>query len=172
MNCHTSRLPHHGKILRLFFVVSCALLSTASGQAASAAVADVIKFDHAEYLKPKTEGQAKDEEPVKGTLAFDKDKRMVEFVDQGGAPVVRIPYDKVKSMLYERTSKPRYAEAVLLSPFFLFTHTKKHFLTIQYTDAGGQGKFAMIHMDKSNARDIVATAEAETGVKVDRSEEK
>ena len=30
----------------------------------------------------------------------------------------------------------------------------------------------MIHMDKSNARDIVAAAEAETGKKVERNEEK
>jgi hypothetical protein len=61
---------------------------------------------------------------------------------------------------------------VLVNPFFLLTHSKKHFLTIQFTDADGQGKFTMIHMDKGNARDIVATAEAETGRKVERSEEK
>ena len=73
---------------------------------------------------------------------------------------------------HEKTSKPRYAEAILISPFFLFAHSKKHFLTIQYADADGTGKFAMIHMDKSNARDIVAAAEAETGKKVERSEEK
>ena len=75
-------------------------------------------------------------------------------------------------MLYERTSKPRYAEAILLSPLFLFAHSKKHFLTIQYTDADGQGKFAMIHLDKGNARDVVAAAEAETGKKVERTEER
>jgi hypothetical protein len=70
-------------------------------------------------------------------------------------------------------NKPRYAEAILISPFFIFAHSKKHFLTIQYyTDADGQGKFALIHMDKGNARDIVAAAEAETGKKVERAEEK
>lgn len=95
----------------------------------------------------------------------------MEFVDEKGASLVSIPNEKIKTMLYERTSKPRYAEAILISPFFLFTHSKKHFLTIQYTDADGQGKFAMIHMDKGNARDIVAAAEAETGRKVERAEE-
>ena len=131
-----------------------------------------VKFDHAEYLKPKTEGQKKDDQPVKGSISFDKDKKAVSFVDEKGGSVVSIPYDKVKSLLYEKTSKPRYAAAVLVSPLFLFTHSKKHFLTIQYTDADGQGKFALIHMDKGNARDIIATAEAETGVKVERSDEK
>lgn len=138
----------------------------------STAVLAQPKFDHAEYLKPKTQDQKKDDHPVKGSLAFDRDKKTVEFLDEKGASVISIPDDKIKSMLYEKTSKPRYAEAILISPFFLFAHSKKHFLTIQYTDTDGTGKFAMIHMDKSNARDIVAAAEAETGTKVERSEEK
>ena len=142
----------------------CALLLSTASLAAT-------KFDHAEYLKAKTEGQKKDDHPVKGSISFDKDKKSVEFLDEKGASLVSIPNEKIKTMLYEKTSKPRYAEAILISPLFVFAHSKKHFLTIQYTDADGQGKFAMIHMDKGNARDIVAAAEAETGKKVERTEE-
>jgi hypothetical protein len=138
----------------------------------SAASFAQAKFDHAEYMKPKAEGQKKDEHPVKGSISFDRDKKTVEFLDEKGVSALSIPDDKIKNMLYEKTSKPRYAEAILISPFFLFTHSKKHFLTIQYTDDGGQGKFALIHMDKGNARDIVAAAEAETGKRVERSEER
>jgi len=145
----------------------CAMLFATVSLAATA-----TKFDHAEYLKPKTEGQKKDDHPVKGSISFDRDKKMVEFADEKGVSVVSIPDDKIKSILYEKTSKPRYAEALLISPFFLFTHSKKHFLTIQYTDTDGQGKFAMIHLDKGNSRDVVAAAEAETGKKVERAEEK
>lgn len=154
-----------GIIRKLVAVAACATLISSASLAAT-------KFDHAEYMKPKTEGQKKDEHPVQGSISFDKEKKTVEFLDKKGVTVVSIPDDKIKSMLYEKTSKPRYAEAILISPFFLFTHSKKHFLTIQYTDADGQGKFAMVHMDKGNAQDIVATAEAETGKKVERSEEK
>jgi hypothetical protein len=153
-----------GSIRKAVISAGCALLFTA------ASLADV-KFDHAEYLRPKVEGQKKDDHPVKGSVSFDKEKKTVQFLDAKGVSVLSIPNDKIKSMLYEQTSKPRYAEAILISPFFLFTRSKKHFLTIQYTDADGQGKFALIHMDKGNARDIVATAEAETGKKVERSEE-
>lgn len=155
----------NGSIQKAVLAAGCALVFSVTSLAE-------VKFDHAEYFKPKTEGQKKDDHPVKGSLAFDHDKKTIGFLDEKGASVVSIPDDKIKSLLYERTSKPRYAEAILLSPFFLFTHSKKHFLTIQYTDADGQGKFALIHMDKSNARDIVATVEAETGKKVDRSEER
>jgi len=145
----------------------CALLFATVSLAATA-----TKFDHAEYMRPKTEGQKKDDHPVKGSISFDKDKKTVEFADEKGVSVVSIPDNKIKSILYEKTSKPRYAEALLISPFFLFTHSKKHFLTIQYTDTDGQGKFAMIHLDKGNARDVVAAAEAETGKRVERAEEK
>ena len=62
------------------------------------------KFDHAEYMKPKTEDQKKDDHPVKGSIAIDRDKKTVEFVDEKGASVISIPDDKIKSMLYEKTS--------------------------------------------------------------------
>jgi hypothetical protein len=62
--------------------------------------------------------------------------------------------------------------AILVSPFFLFSHSKKHYLTIQYTDDAGTGQFVSIHLDKKNAREAVATAEASTGKKVEREEEK
>jgi hypothetical protein len=71
---------------------------------------------------------------VKGQIGLYKDNKVVVFQDQKSQTVVTTPYDKIKSIVYQRTSKPRYAEAILLSPFFLFTKSKKHSLTIQYTD--------------------------------------
>jgi hypothetical protein len=50
-----------------------------------------------------------------------------------GAPVFSTKYNAMKTILFERTSKPRYAEAVLISPFFLFSHSKKPFLTFSTT---------------------------------------
>ena len=125
-----------------------------------------------EYLPPKVEGQKHGSDPIKGQVIFDKEKKAVEFQNEKGQQIVSIPYDKIKSILYEKTSRPRYAEAILISPFFLFSKTKKHFLTFQYTDEKGEGKFVMLHLDKSNAMDIVNTAEADTGQKVSREEER
>lgn len=138
------------------------------------ALGAVTKFDKAEYMPPKTAGSqnAKAGSPVKGELCFDKETKTLSFTDGKGNTIVNIPFDKIKSMLYERTSRPRYAEAILLSPLFLFSKTKKHFLTVQYTNSAGDGQFVMIHLDKSNARDIVAEAEAESGVKVEWAQEK
>jgi hypothetical protein len=146
--------------------VCLVFVPTAKGSAAE------IKFDKVEYMPPKIEGQKKSAGPVKGHVIFEKEKKVVEFQDTKGQIIVTIPYDKIKSLLYEKTSKPRYAEAILVSPFFLFSKTKKHFLSIQYTDANGAGAFCMLHMDKGNSNDIVNTAEAETGKHIERTEEK
>jgi hypothetical protein len=152
------------RIVKAFALLVCLML--VSGLSAA------TKFGKIEYMPPKIEGEKQNANPVKGEISFEKEKKEVQFQDEKNQAVVTIPYAKIKSMLYEKTSKPRYAEAILLSPFFLFTKSKKHFLTIQYTDDGGTGKFSMFHMDKGNARDIVNTAEAETGQKIERSEEK
>jgi hypothetical protein len=146
--------------------VCLVFVATAIGSAAE------IKFDKVEYMPAKIEGQKKSAGPVKGHVIFEKEKKVVEFQDTKGQIIVTIPYDKIKSLLYEKTSRPRYAEAILVSPFFLFSKTKRHFLSIQYTDANGAGAFCMLHMDKGNSNDIVNTAEAETGKHIERTEEK
>ncbi len=130
------------------------------------------KFDHAEYLQATSSGQKKAAPAVKGTLSFNSSQRTIEFLNAKGDPTLRIKYDSVKSILYEQTSTPRYAEAVLISPLFIFAHSKKHFLTVQYTDDAGAGVFVIFHLDKGNAREAVAMTEAETGKSVERTEEK
>jgi hypothetical protein len=130
------------------------------------------RFNHSEYMQATSAGQKKAAPAVKGTLSFDTEKKSVDFLDQKGASAFSIKYDSVKTILYEKTSTPRYAEAVLISPLFLFSHSKKHFLTIQYTDDAGAGQFVIIHLDKKNAREAVAMAQAQTGKKVEQVEEK
>jgi hypothetical protein len=133
---------------------------------------DSSKFDHAEYMQATASGQKKAAPAVKGTLSFDVEKKSADFLDQKGEPAFSIKYDTIKAILYEKTSTPRYAEAVLISPLFLFSHSRKHFLTIQYTDATGSGQFVIVHLDKRNAREAVAVAEPQTGKKVEQVEEK
>src|SRR5260370_16181 len=123
---------------------------------------DSSKFDHSEYMQATASGQKKAAPAVKGTLTFDAEKKSVDFLDQKGDPAFSVKYDSIKSILYEKTSTPRYAEALLISPLFIFSHSKKHFLTIQYTDTTGAGQFVIVHLDKKNAREAVALAEAQT----------
>jgi hypothetical protein len=130
------------------------------------------KFNHAEYMQATAAGQKKAAPAVKGSLCFDTEKKTVDFLDQNGAAAFSIRYGAIRTILYEKTSKPRYAEAILISPLFIFSHSKNHFLTIQYADDSGAGQFVIVHLDKKNVREAVAVAEAQTGKKVEQVEEK
>ncbi len=127
-------------------------------------------FDKAEYLKPAASGSKKGA-TVPGILRFDSAKKEVQFVEKKATPALSVKYEAIKSMLYEKTAKPRYAAGLLVAWPLLLTKSKKHYLTIQYADAAGTGQFVIIHLDKSNFREVLARAESETGKKVERAEE-
>jgi hypothetical protein len=152
---------HVGKVSLLAFVLCSAVLACASDQ-----------FEHAEYFQATSSGQKKAGGSVKGTLSFNGDKKTMEFLDHGGNVTFSIKCESIKTLLYERAARPRYAEAVLISPLFLLSHSKKHYLTIQYTSDAGDGQYAIVQLDKKNAQAAVAAAEAHTGKRVERVEEK
>ena len=84
----------------------------------------------------------------------------------------RIPVEAIRSLYYERTSKPRYAAGLLIAWPLLFTKSKQHYLTIQYKDQSGDGKFQIVQLDKVNVRTALETIEADTGIKIERSQER
>ena len=127
------------------------------------------QFQSAQYYL-KTPNEKKTTQ-IDGTFVLDPSAKAARFVGKGKTEV-EIPYGSITSLLYERAATPRYSAAVLVSPLFLFSKSKKHFLTIQYKNAEGQGQFALIRFDKSNWQAAVAAIEAQTGIKVERVEEK
>src|SRR5262245_40542275 len=88
---------------------------------------------------------------VVGDLVSDTTAKQVTF-DSGGSVPVRIPFDRIKSIHYERSATPRYAAGVLVAWPLLFTKSKQHFLTIQYVEPSGEGKFQIVRLDKNNFR--------------------
>jgi|SRR5215467_7687721 len=153
-------------LITLFVAVALALAQDTDKKV------DTHRFNKAEYLPSTSTGHLKAGSAVKGTLFFDNEKKTVSFLQESGSSVLDIKYDTIKNITYEQASKPRYAEAVLISPMFLLSNGKKHYLTFQYSDPSGDGKYAIIHLDKKNAREAVACAEAQTGKKVEQFAEK
>ena len=127
-------------------------------------------FPKAEYFPKATAGQKK-VKSLSGTLRFNASQKDVQFLNENKS-VLAIPYNSIKSISYEQAAKPRYAAGLLLAWPLLFTKSKKHWLTIQFTGENGAGQFAIIRLDKSNFREALATAEAETGKKIERETEK
>ncbi|MGH9877571.1 MAG: hypothetical protein ACRD5H_08025 [Nitrososphaerales archaeon] len=135
-----------------------------TGEAAS-----TTPFESAQYyLKTPNEKKTKQ---IDGTFVLDSSAKTARFVTKGKTEI-EIPYGSITGLLYERAATPRYSAAVFVSPLFLFSKSKKHFLTIQYKNAEGQGQFALIRFDKKNWQPAVAAVEAQTGIKVERVAEK
>jgi hypothetical protein len=149
---------------RRAIAAALALLFALSPIAASASG----RFAEARLLVPKNDDKVQE---IEGVLVSDTGSRLVRF-DTGGRMAFEVSYDRIKSIHYEKASKPRYAAGLLLAWPLLFTKSKKHYLTIQYVDQAGQGKFEIVRLDKRNFTMALATLEADTGIKIDRSEER
>jgi len=134
------------------------LLLSATGTAAAEG-----HFDRARMLVGKQQ--------LEGALVSDSGSKRVLF-DTGGSIAAQMPYERIKALHYERSSKPRYAAGLLVAWPLLFTKSKQHYLTIQYADEAGAGRYMIVRLSKENFRSALDTLEADTGVKIDRSEER
>lgn len=99
-------------------------------------------------------------------LVFLDDQLLVRH-RKGDQVFATIPYVSVTELTYELSKNARIAEAILISPLFLLSSSKKHWLTIKYQD-GENPTFVLLQLDKSEYQQAVATAETKTGVKVAR----
>jgi hypothetical protein len=117
--------------MRCLFVpalVRCALVGVSSA---------AQTFKEVGYLY-KSEGKDKGH-LVDGALVLDNSR--VAF--QSKTTALDIPIASITNIGYERASKPRYAAGLLFAWPLLFTKSKQHYLTFQYTD-GAAGKYAVL----------------------------
>ena len=81
---------------------------------------------------------------------------------KNGGATKTFPYTVLKGAEYSYAKSPRWKTAIFVSPLFLFTSGKKHWFLVQ-----GEGDYALLHLDKSNYRLILAAFEARSGLKVE-----
>lgn len=132
------------------------------GLALQARAQPIAGFKGVQYMRPATGDQKAT--TVKGNLVVDSNG----IVFSGGKnTTLTIQKSAIKSLLYERSAKPRYGAGLLLAWPLLFTKSKAHWLTVQH-----EGGYAMFRLDKGNYRQVLAVIEAATGLKLDRQEER
>jgi hypothetical protein len=78
---------------------------------------------------------------------------------------IRVPFSRINLLEYGQQVDRRLALAVVLSPVFLLSKKRRHFLTIGYTPEGKQ-QALVFRVDKNAIRATLATLEARTGVKI------
>lgn len=84
---------------------------------------------------------------------------------------VTVPYERINLIEYGQSVSRRYVSAVLISPLFLLSKSRKHFLTLGYQDEDGQQQALVFRVNKNSIRPVLASLEARTGVKVTYQDE-
>ena len=80
---------------------------------------------------------------------------------------LRISYQRIHTVEYGQRVSRRYMEAVLISPILLLSKTRKHFVTIGYSDDQGRQQALVFRVSKKDVRPVLAALEARTGRKVE-----
>ena len=79
---------------------------------------------------------------------------------------MKIPYERINLLEYGQKVDRRYAMAFLLSPVFILSKSRQHFLTIGYTDENGKQQAMIFRVGKGDVRPALVSLEARTGLKV------
>jgi hypothetical protein len=84
---------------------------------------------------------------------------------------LHVPYDKVNTLEYGQHVGRRYAEAILISPLFLLSKSRKHFVTVGYVDSNGRQQALVLQVSKGDVRAVLAELEAKTGRRVEYTDD-
>lgn len=75
----------------------------------------------------------------------------------------RIPYQKINLIEYGQEVSRRLLLAYTLSPMFLLSKSRKHFVTVGYRDEKDEQQAMVLRVDKSSVRSVLAVLEARSG---------
>ena len=85
--------------------------------------------------------------------------------------VIRVPYRDITTVEYGMHVSRRYMEAVLISPVFLASKRRSHYLTIGYSDGTGHQQAIVLEVGKQDIRPLLVSLEARTGRSVEYQDE-
>ena len=78
-----------------------------------------------------------------------------------------IAYRRINNVEYGQNVSRRYAAAVLISPLLLLSKSRKHYVTIGYSDAEGKQQALVFRVEKGDIRSLLASLEARTGRRIE-----
>jgi hypothetical protein len=92
------------------------------------------------------------------------------FAAKKGAKVT-IPYDKIQSLEYGQKAGRRVGLGIAISPLFLLSHKRRHFLTIGFVDEAGKQQGAVFELAKGMVQEALSVFETKSGKKVEYESE-
>ncbi len=141
-------------------ILTGALLLVWVSIAASRPVVAAVRGDAAKYVG----GTAQLEDNTKGKLNYDDASALI-FNSKKGS--LKIPYATVESIEYGQKVGRRVGAAIVVSPVLLFSKKRKHYLTVNYKDAGGAEQGVVFEIGKKQVRNALTTLETKSGKKVE-----
>jgi hypothetical protein len=78
-----------------------------------------------------------------------------------------VSYKRVNTIEYGQNVSRRYAAAILISPVLLLSKSRKHYVTLGYTDSDGKQQALVFRVSKGDIRSLLASLEARTGRRVE-----
>ncbi len=82
-----------------------------------------------------------------------------------------VAWQKINTVEYGQNVSRRYAAGILISPVLLLSKSRKHFVTIGYSDDDGRQQALVLRVDKGDIRPLLAGLEARTGRRVEFQDE-
>ncbi|MBZ5631938.1 MAG: hypothetical protein LAO55_02315 [Acidobacteriia bacterium] len=107
-------------------------------------------------------------EGTQGSIVLTDDRYLAFYA---GKVQMRVAYDRVNLVEYGQQVGRRMALALVISPVFLLSKSRKHFLTIGYSGEDGKQQAWVFRVDKQSIRSTLAGLEARTGVKIQYQDE-
>ena len=80
--------------------------------------------------------------------------------------MIRVPYERINQLEYGQKVDRRLWEAVLLSPLFVLSKKRDHYVTVGFELEGGQQQALLFRVEKDDVRALLVSLEARTGRKV------
>jgi hypothetical protein len=84
---------------------------------------------------------------------------------------LQVPYDRINLLEYGQKVGRRHVLAVAISPMFLLSKKRTHFLTIGFSDDEGHQQALVFRVNKGDLRSVLVSLEARTGRKVTYQDE-
>jgi hypothetical protein len=84
---------------------------------------------------------------------------------------LRVVYDRVNLLEYGQRVSRRYALAILVSPIFILSKKRVHYLTVGFTGDDGKQQALVFTVAKDDIRTLLASLEARTGQRVEFQDE-
>jgi len=86
---------------------------------------------------------------------------------RSGKTDLTIAYPKINTIEYGQNVSRRYAAAILISPVLLLSKSRKHFVTLGYTDPDGKQQALVFRVGKGDIRFVLVGLEARTGRRIE-----